>query len=77
MYPVCGSGLVYCPLTDGCEVKCSVGLETANLEHDSQYKCSNTDGFCSHEQGTVASYGSVGPISGGTDMHEELYNRSR
>ena len=55
MYPVCGSGLVYCPLTDGCEVQCSVGLETSNLQHDSKYRCSKSDTFCSHEESCKSS----------------------
>lgn len=64
MFPVCGSGLVYCPLTDGCEVRCSIGLETANLKHDSQYKCSKSDSFCSHEESCQSSVKQPDSFSG-------------
>lgn len=69
MFPVCGFGLVYCPLTDGCEVRCSVGLETANLKHDSQYKCSKSDSFCSHEESCQSNVKEPDSFSGNKSIH--------
>ena len=50
VYPVCGNGLVYCPLTDGCEKTCSAGLDTLALSPDYKHSCKGRESFCGNEE---------------------------
>ena len=42
MYPVCSTG-VYCPLTDGCELKCFTGFGTLALNSTINHTCDIAD----------------------------------
>ena len=63
MYPVCSTG-VYCPLTDGCELKCFTGFGTLALNSTINHTCDTTESFCSYEESCKSNVETPGSFSG-------------
>ena len=60
---MCSTG-VYCPLTDGCELKCFTGFGTLALNSTINHTCDTTESFCSYEESCKFNVETPGSFSG-------------
>ena len=61
---MCPDGSVYCPITDGCELKCLTGFGTLAVNITFNHTCDGEESFCSYEESCKSSVQTPGSFSG-------------